>query len=473
MLTADTVWTMVRRTAAGELSVEEAVGRLDEGTVRRLLVEAAESSEDVSRAVRLAATDDQDRLAVLRAAVDSGLRTRRHLDYRGASSWASDAAPVVDALAAEVAQRPSAELVVLLQRAVDHVVKVILRADDSSGMIGQLVRDLLESHQTLCAAGVAEPRALATWMVKFSFDDQDFFEIDPVAYVDALGDNGLTVYRDEVAQRSAPDRVPEDRSPTLRAHYGAFPSFAAKYAAERLAIIDGDTERLVELLGGDLSSPHQFTRVAGAMIELGRPADALAWARRGIAETTGWQIAKLYDLAAGLVGDTGDVDGVVELRRHHHERVPSSSTYAQLQAAARATGTWDAEIVAARAALSAHDTPGLIDALLADGDTDEAWRTATTTDQPLMSSQWQRLAEAREPTQPHQAMEVYLRLADEALGQADKRAYRAAVRHLQAARRAATAADRTPEFDEHLATLREQHRRRPTLIALLDKARLT
>lgn len=473
MLPADTVGTMVRRDAAGELSVEEAVGWLDEVAVRRLLVEAAESHEDVSQAVRLAATDDQDRLAVLRAAVDSALRTRRHLDYRGASSWASDAAPVVDALAAEVAQRPSAELVVLVQRAVDHVVKVILRADDSSGMIGQLVRDLLESHRTVCAAGVAEPRALATWMVKFSFDDQDFFEIDPVAYVDALGDDGLAVYRREVAKRSTPDLAPADSSPTLRAHYGDFPNFAAKYAAERLAIIDGDAERLVELLGGDLSSPHQFTRVAEAMIELGRPADALAWAGRGIAETTGWQIEKLYDLAASLVADTGDPEGVVELRRHHHERVPSSSTYAKLQAAARATGTWDAEITPARAVLAAHDTAGLIDALLADGDTDGAWQTATSAGQPLTSSQRQRLAEAREPTAPHEAMQVYLQLADEALGQADKRAYRTAVRHLQAARRAATAADRTAEFDQHLAGLREQHRRRPTLIAMLDKARLT
>jgi hypothetical protein len=35
------------------------------------------------------------------------------------------------------------------------------------------------------------------------------------------------------------------------------------------------------------------------MVELGRPAGALAWARRGIAETTGWQVAKLYDLATG------------------------------------------------------------------------------------------------------------------------------------------------------------------------------
>jgi len=46
--------------------------------------------------------------------------------------------------------------------------------------------------------------------------------------------------------------------------YAGFPSFAAKYAAERLAIIDRDGDRPIELLGGDLSSPHQFARVTEA-----------------------------------------------------------------------------------------------------------------------------------------------------------------------------------------------------------------
>lgn len=51
------------------------------------------------RAVRPAAAGDGERLAVLKAVVDDGLRTRRHLDYWGSSAWARDAAPVVDALA--------------------------------------------------------------------------------------------------------------------------------------------------------------------------------------------------------------------------------------------------------------------------------------------------------------------------------------------------------------------------------------
>ena len=463
---------MVGKRADDDVSIVDAVKRLDEDEVRQLLVAAAELHEDVLRTVRLAAADDGDRLVVLRAAVDDRLRTRRHLDYWASSAWAADAAPVVDALTREVAGRPSAALVVLLQRAAEHLVKVIQHADDSDGTIGSLAADVLDLHRVACAAGVAEPRALAKWMVRFAFEDQDFFQIDPVAYASALGDEGLAFYRREVAKRSGPGSEQATRSPVLRDLYAGFPSFAARYAAERLAVIDRDVDRLVELLGGDLSSPHQFTRVTEAMVELDLPADALAWARRGIDETTGWQLSNLYDLAAGLLVDRGDVDEVVELRRHHHERMPSSSTYARLQAAARANETWEAEIASARTVLAERDRAGLVDALLADGDNDEAWQAATSWDHQLSSSQWERLAQAREATTPAEAMAVYLRLADEALERADKRAYQAAVRYLKAARRAATAASQLPDFTERVAALRERNRRRPSFIAMLDKAGL-
>ncbi len=452
--------------------IDEVVSRLDGAVARRLLVSAAEWHEDVVRAVRMAAAGESERLAVLKVAVDEGLRTRRHLDYWGSSAWARDAAPVVGALAEEVAFAPSAELVVLLQRAAGHLVKVILRADDSDGMIGDLCRDVLELHRRACTAGVADPQKLAKWMVKFAFEDQDFFEIDPVAYAEALGDKGLAVYRREVAKRSDPAGAPEHRTETLRDFYGGFPSFAAKYAAERLAIIDRDVDRLIELLGGDLSSPHQYQRVAEAMVELGDTDDALRWAHRGIAETSGWQVAKLYDLAADLLADANDLDEVVGLRRHHHERMPSASTYAKLQAAAGTVDAWAAEVDRARAVLAERDPAGYIDALLADGEADEAWAAAVTGDREIQASQWLRLAEAREPTAPGDAMAVYLRLADEVLVRADKRAYRDAVRHLKAARRAATADDRVDRFTEHLGGLRERNRRRLSFMAMLDKAGL-
>ncbi len=422
--------------------------------MRRLLADAAGRDGETARAVRLAAAGPSERLAVLAAEVDSGLRTRRHLGYWESSEWAGEAQPVVAALAEVVEAGPSRELVELLQRAVGHVVKVILRADDSNGMIGDLARDLLELHAQACQPGVADPVKLAKWMVRFCFVDQDFFELDVVRYAPGLGDNGIAAYRKEVAARSAGS----DR-------------FAARYAAERLAVLDRDVDALVEMLGGDLTGSYQYQRVAEAMVELDLPDDALRWAIDGIERTSGWQVAKLYDLAAELLADRGDVAGVFELRRSQHERMPSSTTYGFLRAAAEATGEWAVLRTGAREVLGARDPGGLVDVLLDDGEPDAAWVLATA--EPAWEvgeHRWKRLAEARAASHPADAMAVWFRLVDEVLVTADKRAYQAAVRYLKAAKKAAAAAEAMVEFEVRVAGLRETHRRRPSLIARLDKA---
>lgn len=433
------------------------LGRLDDDTVRALLLKAVADHDDVARALRLASAAPVDRIASLRAEVDDALRTRRHLGYRESIGWAQDAEPVVDELAKEAALAPSQVLLALVERAIGHVVKVILKADDSAGTIGDLARQLLEVHERICDTGVADPVALARWMARFDFDDQDFFVVDPVRYASALGDKGLVVFRRTVAERSAAPRVP----------------FAVTYATERLAVLDGDVDRVVALLGGDLTTPYQYIRVAEAMLELERDDEALAWSQRGIESTTGWQVAKLYDIAAGVLAGRGDMAAVLDLRRDQHRQTPSASSYSLLQTAAASLEAWPAEQASGRAMLAARDLGALVDVLLADGDTDEAWDVATgDAGWDPGARRWGLLAEAREPSDPAGAMGVYLRLVESTLRTADKRAYRAATGQLKRARRAAGAAGLSEEFDEYLTALREHHRRRPTLIAMLDKAGL-
>lgn len=438
-------------------SLDSVLGRLADDEVRVLLGRAAAEHEDVARAVRLAAAGPSDRVAVLKSELGA-LSTRRFLGYHESMEWAREAGAVVDEIAAEANTAPSRELLSLVEQAAGRVVRVILKADDSSGMIGDLAGQLLEVHLQLCIAGVPDPKALAKWMVRFGFDDQDFFTLDPVQYAPALGDEGLAVLR-----RTVDERAKEFDPP-----------FAVRYTMERLAVFDGDVDRIVELLGGDLTAPHQFIRVAEAMVELGRADDALDWAKRGIASTSGWQVGKLYDIAAGVLAECGDDTAVVDLRREQHQRMPTSSTYSLLQKAAQAVDGWPSERTKAREVLAARDPAGFVDALLNDGDVDAAWEAATAPGATgLDGHRWARLAEAREPTDPAGALGVYLRLVGSTLERADKRNYQVAVKQLKAARGAAGAAGLAVEFDEHVAALREQHRRRPTLIALLDKAGLT
>ncbi len=179
----------------GDDQLADSLGRLGDHEIRALLLKAAADHDDVARAVRLAGAAPADRIASLKSEVDGALRTRRFLGYRESIEWAQDAAPVVDELANKAVVAPSRDLLALVERAIGHVVKVILKADDSSGTIGDLARRLLEIHEQVCDAGVADPVRLARWMVRFGFDDQDFFAVDPVRYASALGDDGLAVPR--------------------------------------------------------------------------------------------------------------------------------------------------------------------------------------------------------------------------------------------------------------------------------------
>jgi hypothetical protein len=96
-----------------------------------------------------------------------------------------------------------------------------------------------------------------------------------------------------------------------------------------------------------------------------------------------------------------------------------------------------------------------------DGDDELAWQTATTLPGPDLGERaWLRLAEARQQSDPAQALPVYWRLIDSTLETADRRAYAAAVRLLKRARDAATAGGEVEAFEARLLALRDRHRRR-------------
>jgi uncharacterized Zn finger protein len=437
--------------------VHEIVCGLPAEELREIVRSAVHRHPDVERHVLLAAARSEGNLGELRREVDRGLRTRRFLDYHESSGWARAAQPVLEELRVAAETSPSAELLALVERAVGHVVKVIMYADDSNGAIGDLARELLDLHAQLCDARVADPLKLAEWIVRFSCDDQDFFEIDPVRYREALGESGLAAYRRAIEQR----------------HADGSELFAVQWARERLAVLDGDTEAILALLGGDLSAPHQFIAVCEAMAELGREEDVLSFALRGIAETSGWQVEKLYDLACGVHERAGAPVEALALRRQQHERTPSASTYSTLCRTAEALGAWALERDAARRALREHDRGSYVDALLEEGDADTAWTVAT--EDPTWDpggDRRVRLAEAREPTRPDEALSLYMLVAGQELLQTGRPAYARAIAMLKRARRAASAAGQERWFSDQLVNLREQHRRRPALIEMLDKAKL-
>jgi hypothetical protein len=125
------------------------------------------------------------------------IRTRTEL-YRwsAANAHGSQMHEAVDILEAAIPTSDPAEVYAVTHKALASAIKVIARADDSSGIIGDSCRRLLDLHPRLAASAKAPPGKLVNWMVKFQFDgDVDYFELDPVAYAPALGEQGVAIYR--------------------------------------------------------------------------------------------------------------------------------------------------------------------------------------------------------------------------------------------------------------------------------------
>jgi hypothetical protein len=387
--------------------------------------------------------------------VDAVLRTRRWLDYYPAMDYAVAAEDLLAELRRAASGPAARDVVPVVERALRYVVSVILRADDSSGAIGGLVDALLEVHATACRTGRPDPKKLAAWLVRFSFDgQQDFVVADVREYVDALADAGLAAYRREVDRRFA--AAPED--------------YRLRYAAQRLALVDRDPDAVVRLFGGEQPSPYHCAEVAAAMLEIDRSDDALDWARRGMALPTTWQSRALYDLAAAVLTQRGETSEAVAVRRDGLAALPDIRSYGALRTAAGST--WQDHRSEALAVLAAHSVREHVQALLSDGDVDGAWAVATAEGVELDSGTMTQLARRRARTHPADALPYYRAFAVQALSRSDRSAYRECVRWLKELRRLHETVGTEEDFDDFVAELRATHRRRPAFLDELQRARL-
>ncbi|MGA7688439.1 MAG: DUF6880 family protein, partial [Jiangellales bacterium] len=138
----------------------------------------------------------------LAAAVLPLIRTRADLWRWGAANeHGRQMHQAIDILEAAIPDTDPAEVYAVTHKALASAVKVIARADDSSGIIGDACRRLLDLHPETAAAARVPAGRLVDWLIKFQFDgDVDYFELDPVAYAPALGETGMRTYRARLAQ---------------------------------------------------------------------------------------------------------------------------------------------------------------------------------------------------------------------------------------------------------------------------------
>jgi hypothetical protein len=218
------------------------------------------------------------------------IRTRADLHRWGAANaHGRQMHEAVDLLRDAAGSADPAALLAVVEKAIAAAIRVILHADDSSGIVGDAIRSLLELHVQVASEARPLASELADWMIKFQFDGtQDFFSIDVGDYAPVLGSDGLALYRAKLADiagglRPEPagfrGRLADPEAWRAAAH-DRHTRFLLEHNARRLAVVDRDVDAIIATHARDRTVAAWLQETAQALAEIGKVDLAIDWARR-------------------------------------------------------------------------------------------------------------------------------------------------------------------------------------------------
>jgi uncharacterized Zn finger protein len=259
---------------------------------------------------------------------------------------------------------------------------------------------------------------------------------------------------------------------------------------ESLARQFGDVEQLVAVLERDLSSAHQYLRIAGLYREAGNHDKALAWAERGAASASGYEGAPLRLFVAEEYQRRERHADALRIVWVEFRSNPEFSSYKTLRDFARKAEEWDDWRAQALAYIrrtiaekpvqdggkrvTGHrwwnrDHSLLVEIFLDEQETEEAWQEGQAGG--CRNDLWLRLAGMREKEHPEDAASVYLRLGEQAIVHAQGSRYEPAVQLLEKAAALLHSQGRSEEFEQLFETLRQKYKAKRNLQKLAEARR--
>lgn len=352
------------------------------------------------------------------------------------------------------------------QRAIASSLKIIMRADDSSGIIGDAIHRLLDLHPVAAADAHVSPTKLVRWMLRFQFEEEcDFFTLDPVAYAPALGADGMRAYRTEL------DRIRADLGPAPEAEFSFSHSrFVLDDLDRRLAVHDRDVDAIIRTHVRDGRVPAWSTDAARALIEIGEVDTAIEWARRAADHPVGGhQAVAGAEYWCQLLAEHRPEE-LAEARLVVFRRWPNATHAARLHQAVEAT--WPDVRDEVMAGLSGDPREAVNFALGTLKDPELGWQLAhhlVLED----GATWVRVADAYRKIDPVATVPTYSRVATDTLVATDVRAYMEAAKLLARAQDLAAGTEHAVEVTDLIAELREKYKRRRRMLQEFDRAGLS
>lgn len=397
------------------------------------------------------------------------IRTRTDLSRWSASNEHGRQMLEAAAILAGATETEDAAVVfAVTQQAITSALKVIMRADDSSGIIGDACQALLDLHPKVAATAAPPVTKLVDWMMRFQFDNEcDYFHLDPVAYAPALGEQGMASYREKLAdlEASLGPRPSEEERWTSQ-HGGDW--FTLDWNAQRLAVLDRDVAAIIRTHARDQKVAAWLQDTAEALAEIGEFDLAIDWARQALDVGPDHQSLKAGEYWCLLLTEHRPLE-LLAARVELFRRWPSSSTAARVHRDAGQAWPRYRDEVMQRLAVSPRDAVSF--ALLSLKDVQHAWELAHSL--ALDDDRtWSDLVKAYEKVNPTAVLPVLNRLVLRELCETGARHYQIAARRLKKMRTLAAGTDHAAEIDQFITELREANRRRPRLQHEFDRAGL-
>ncbi|MEN1729629.1 MAG: DUF6880 family protein, partial [Pseudomonadota bacterium] len=390
------------------------------------LYQAAMADDRLERQLRLKLSNNP---AELKKALSALLRTGGFLDWRRSQDYALRLDAPLEILESLLNRAPD-QCLELTDYTINRLLRVYERVDDSSGMIGDRLREFTELHARAAAQASVTGARLAANLFKFKRgEDWNLFPLK--RYWERLGAKGQAAYLRLVEKALL--ALPEPKG--KQDYSGQIEASRVLAWREEIARCEGDFDTLIDLLSRDLNSSYDFEKIVKACREFGHDGLALNWAERGLKQhpdARGMRplLAEEYQ-HAGLDQEARDL-----LWQDFRQR-PSTQTWQRLQDAS--LEHW---ITIRRQALDEiaerehllddgrHDVSLRIELLLAESApgeaSDPALKEALDVALEHAASPFvlQRLAKASTPEHPQAAASLYRRAADAELPKANANTYR-------------------------------------------------
>ena len=450
-------------------AVEQFLGTLDHRSLSTLVIELASYSTEAMRSLELRATPDAALvLHELLVDIDAAL-AGLDLDYHDPfyDDEADDGIHALEDVIEELDRHLDAGAHQVMRQALEHLLTSLgdlgRDADDADALVGvaEQACDLFR----LAVDGHPDPVGLARWLVRFRAEYGGWPSLTLDAVASAFTNQAWAAYREGVAAlggggpKADPYRNEVDRM------------------LLELADHDEDVDSAVALLSGT-DHPY-YGEIVKRLQAAERQPEVLDWLDRAVANggvDSAWRAGHSIiaaDVAISAYLNGGRTEAALAVPRKLFRRDLSVGAYQLLCEVAQKCGCvseqreWAFEQATTRAGTS--DGAHLIELHLTDGDIEGAWEAADTFG---AGHAWTRLVDASEDKFPLEAARLCLTQAHDRLTTPDSKAYPAIVSWLKKSRSLYDKAGHLPEADAEIARIREMYRRRPALMAEMNRARL-